>query len=145
MEHREQLDFTDFGKIIWRYRKTFLLTGLTTGILGLIIAFLLPVYFQSTATVFPAKIGYVESTDLIYRQGNINEFGDTEQAEQLLELFSSRDFQTKIIQKTDLYRHYGIDSAAAGAQYDLFQRYRQRITANRSRYNAVKISASGFR
>src|SRR5690625_7591612 len=70
MEQQESIQFTDFGRILWNRRKIFVLTGFVSGILGVLISFILPVYYQSSATIFPAAISYVESTDLVYRRGN---------------------------------------------------------------------------
>lgn len=140
MEQQESIQFTDFGRVLWKYRKTFVITTVISGILGVIVSFILPVYYQSTATIFPAAISYVESTDLVYRRGNINEFGDTEQAEQLLEMFNSQNFQRKIIEKANLFDHYSIPTDASQSNFKIFQRYQSLIKASRTRYNAVKIN-----
>lgn len=140
MNDKYPVEFTDIGRVIWQYRQYFLLTGIVSGVLGVVIAFLLPVYYQSTATIYPAAISYVESTDLIYRQGNINELGSTEQAEQILEMFSSQDFRNDIIDKANLFEHYKIHSEENEAWFKINQKYQELIQAERSRYNAVKIS-----
>ncbi|SRR5690554_2862257 len=139
MYEKSSLDFTDFGQTIWKYRFQILISGILSGILGIVIAFLLPVYYQSTATVFPAAITYVESTDLVYRQGNINELGDTEQAEQILEMLASQDFKNKIIQKASLFDHYEIDPDENSAIHKIHKKYQDLIQADRSRFNAVNI------
>lgn len=139
MYEKSSLDFTDFGKIIWRYRVTIFFSAVLAGVLGIVISFLLPVYYLSTATVFPAAITYVESTDLVYRQGNINELGNTEQAEQILELLSSQDFKNKIIQQADLFDHYGINPEEPAPWYKIYNKYQELIQAERTRFNAVNI------
>lgn len=140
MQQTGNIEFTDFGRIFWNHRKAFVMTAFVSAILGLGISFVMPVYYQSEATVFPAAISYVESTDLVYRRGNINEFGDTDQAEQILELFNSRNFQEKIIEKADLFHHYSIPPDGNQSGFKIFQRYRSLIRASRTRYNAVKIT-----
>jgi len=135
----ETLDFMDIGRVIWRNRWMLFLSALVAGILGVVIAFLLPVYYQATATIYPAAVSYVESTDLIYRRGNINELGDTEQAEQILEMFSSQDFKNRIIRKAGLFEHYNITPDEAEAWFRIHQKYQDLIQAERSRYNAVNI------
>lgn len=139
MYEKSSLDFTDFGKIIWRYRVTIFFSAVLAGVLGIAISFLLPVYYLSTATVFPAAITYVESTDLVYRQGNINELGDTEQAEQILEMLSSQDFKNKIIQQADLFDHYGINREESAPWNKIYNKYQELIQAERTRFNAVNI------
>ena len=140
MNDNTSVNFIDIGRVIWEYRRYFFLTAILSGILGIVIAFLLPVYYQSTATIYPAAISYVESTDLVYRQGNINELGSTEQAEQILEMFSSQDFKNKIIRETNLFEHYKIRPDEPSAWFKIYEKYRKHIQAERSRYNAVKIS-----
>lgn len=139
MNEKSSIDFTDIGRVIWKYRKHLILSAILSGILGIVISFLLPVYFLSTATVYPAAITYVESTDLVYRQGNINELGDTEQAEQILEMFSSLDFKNKVIDKAKLFDHYNVKPGESAARFKIQQKYQKLITADRSRYNAVNI------
>lgn len=139
MYEKSSLDFTDFGRLIWKYRVHILLSALLAGIMGIVISFLLPVYFLSTATVYPAAITYVESTDLVYRQGNINELGDTEQAEQILEMLSSQDFKNKIIQKASLFDHYEINTNATSAWHKIHKKYQELIQADRTRFNAVNV------
>lgn len=140
MNDKYRVEFTDIGRVIWQYRRHLFLTAIASGVLGIVIAFLLPVYYQSTATIYPAAISYVESTDLVYRQGNINELGDTEQAEQILEMFSSQDFKNDIIKKASLFEHYDIDANGKEARFKIHQKYSELIQAERSRYNAVKIT-----
>lgn len=139
MPNNSSIDFTDFGKLLWKYRTQIVWAGILSAIMGIVISFLLPVYYQSTATIFPAAITYVESTDLIYRQGNINELGDTEQAEQILELLSSQDFKNKIIDRAQLFDHYEISRDATSAWYRIHKKYQDLIQADRSRFNAVNI------
>ena len=139
MNDKSPIDFTDIGRIIWKYRSHLVLSAILAGILGIVIAFLLPVYYQSTATIYPAAITYVESTDLVYRHGNINELGDTEQAEQILEMFSSQDFKNRVIEKANLFDHYNVNPGESAAWFKIHQKYHKLITAERSRYNAVNI------
>lgn len=140
MKEPSQVDFEDIGRVIWQYRRYFILTGMISGILGVVIAYLLPVYYQSTATVYPAAISYVESTDLVYRQGNVNELGDAEQAEQILEMFSSQDFKNEIIKEAGLFEHYNIPSDQPASWFKIHQKYQELVKAERTRYNAVKIT-----
>lgn len=140
MNDKSTVDFSDIGHIIWHYRRSLILAAIASGILGIVISFLLPVYYQSTATIYPAAISYVESTDLVYRQGNINELGDTEQAEQILEMFSSQNFKNRIIDQAGLFDHYEIEPEQPKAWYLIYQKYKEMIQAERSQYNAVKIS-----
>src|SRR5690625_6505507 len=120
MEQQESIQFTDFGRILWNRRKIFVLTGFVSGILGVLISFILPVYYQSSATIFPAAIPYVESTDLVYRRGNINEFGDTGQAEKLIEMFNSQNFQRKIIEKPNLFDTYSTSPEKEKSTFKIF-------------------------
>ncbi|WP_236973733.1 Wzz/FepE/Etk N-terminal domain-containing protein [Membranihabitans maritimus] len=140
MENEKEVSFLPLGKILWHYRKLLLLTVFIATVAGAIISFLLPVYYQSTATIYPAEITYVESTDLIYRRGNITEFGDTEEAEQILELFGSQDFKMKIINSNQLFDHYNIKKDSKTSTHTILNKYNGLIRAERSRFNAVKIS-----
>lgn len=139
MENEKEVSFLPLGKILWHYRRLLFLTVLIATLTGAIISFILPVYYQSTAIIYPAEITYVESTDLIYRRGNITEFGDIEEAEQILELFGSQDFKMKIINTKNLYDHYNIKKDSKNSIHTILNKYTGLIHAERSRFNAVKI------
>src|SRR5690625_3336702 len=137
MEQQESIQFTDFGRILWNRRKIFVLTGFVSGILGVLISFILPVYYQSSATIFPAAISYVESTDLVYRRGNISAFGDAEQAEQLLEMFNSQKFQRKIVERANRFHHYSTTPERAQSNFKILERHRSWRKASRTPSAAV--------
>ncbi|MBW7867662.1 MAG: hypothetical protein H3C31_04990 [Brumimicrobium sp.] len=140
MTEKEQVEFINFGRICWRNRRLLLITSFVSAIMGVVISFLLPVIYRSTATVYPAAITLVESTDAIYNHGNIDEFGDIEQAEQLLELASSNDFHERVIQQMELYNHYEIKPDSPKAKFKMDEMYNDLIRVSRSKFSAIKIT-----
>ncbi|GAA5220119.1 GumC domain-containing protein [Membranihabitans marinus] len=132
--------FLPIARFIWQQRRPLFITLALSGICGVIISLLLPVYYQSSATLYPAEINYVESTDLLYRKGNLNDFGDIREAEQLLELLESQDFKMKIIDSFNLYDHYDISPEVANPVYQILGKYNDLIHAERSKFNAINLT-----
>lgn len=132
--------FLPIFQLLWQHKKTLLWTIILSGIGGIGISFLLPVYFLSSATIYPAEITYVESTDLLYRRGNLNDYGDIQEAEQILEMLESTDFKLKIVDSFALFDHYNIDPNSNDPVYQVLTKYKNQIKAKRTRFNAIKIS-----
>jgi len=70
---------------------------------------------------------------------DILEFGEEEQAEQLLQILNSSEIRSAIIKKYNLMEHYKIDSTAKYKMTQLYKEYESNITFKRTEYMAVEI------
>ena len=104
--------------------------------------FITPKY-KSTVIMFPTSTNAISKALLTDNFGNkqdILEFGEEEQAEQLLQVLNSNTIRTKVINKFRLMSHYDIDSTDRYKNTQLYGEYDQNITFNRTEYMAVQIS-----
>jgi len=104
--------------------------------------FITPKY-KSTVIMFPTSTNAVSKALLSESFGNkqdILEFGEEEQAEQLLQILNSNQIQSKVIEKFRLMEHYGIDSNERFRNTKLFREYERNITFKRTEFMAVQIS-----
>ncbi|MFN8279453.1 MAG: Wzz/FepE/Etk N-terminal domain-containing protein [Saprospiraceae bacterium] len=136
----EILNFLDLIKIIWQNRSLFLKIMLWTTLISTLLSFLLPVYYKSTTTMFPAKSSQVPVTETAIRRGGFSEFGETSESEQALEIINSTRLLDKIIRKYDLFNHYEIDSSEQFAYTRVLQQLRDNMTSKRNKYNSIEIS-----
>jgi uncharacterized protein involved in exopolysaccharide biosynthesis len=67
------------------------------------------------------------------------DFGEEEQAEQMVQILQSSRIRDKIIQEFDLMRHYGIDENDANKYYNLIKKYNNNFFFVRTRYGSIQI------
>lgn len=71
---------------------------------------------------------------------DILEFGEEEQAEQLLQILHSNQIRAKVVERFNLMKHYDIAPDAKYRMTRLFQEYNDNITFRRTEYMAVEIT-----
>ncbi|NND32820.1 MAG: hypothetical protein HKN76_09530 [Saprospiraceae bacterium] len=127
--------------LIWRHRKFLSILAAITIVIASIISLFLTEYYRSTVVIFPARTNSLSLNESSVKRGNISDFGEEEEAEQLLQIINSEDLQERVIRKNDLYQHYEIDPNDKYARSKIRQKYRSNITAKRTKYNSIDISA----
>jgi len=135
----EVLSFSDLIKIIWVNRKLLMTIALVTALVSGGLSFLLPEYYKSTTTFYPAKQASVPVNETILRRGNPSEFGQTEEAEQALEILHSTSLHNRIIEQMDLYSHYEIDRTKPFAYSDVLKTFRSNFSGKRNKFNSIEI------
>jgi uncharacterized protein involved in exopolysaccharide biosynthesis len=128
---------------LWRWRKILIIiTGATIAISAIVSLLITPKY-QSTVVLFPTSTNSISKALLSQNAGpekDIMEFGEEEQAEQLLQVLHSSLIRDRIVEKFDLYTHYEIDPESSYRQTNLIREYNTNIKFNRTKYMAVEIS-----
>ena len=81
--------------------------------------------FKSSATLYPA---------------NIVCHSDESESEQMLQMLESDDIKFQIIEKYDLYSHYGIDKNASGSLAKMMSYYESNGIIEKTPNDAVKIT-----
>ena len=98
-------------------------------------------YYQSTVVMFATSqhsIGeqFFEET----KKNDLLAYGETEDAERLLQILNSHRIRNRIIEKFDLFTHYNIDPSEPGAQADMALTYGSNVSANLTRFGSIKVS-----
>ncbi|MCX6270203.1 MAG: hypothetical protein NTU44_03115 [Bacteroidetes bacterium] len=99
--------------------------------------------FKSTVIMFPTSTNSISKALLSESSASkqdIMEFGEEEQAEQLLQILNANSIRSRIVQKFHLMDHYGIDSTDRYKNTRLFREYEANITFRRTEYMAVQVS-----
>ncbi|MEI6576860.1 MAG: hypothetical protein WCO63_11855 [Bacteroidota bacterium] len=147
MNDTPQFDFNSSNFLVFlnKWRKLLVFVGLASLILSWVFSsslFITPKY-QSMVIMFPTATNSVSKALLSNTYGNkqdILEFGDEEQAEQLLQILNSNIIRNKVIQGFRLMSHYDIDSNGNYKMTKLYREYDNNITFRRTEYMAVQIS-----
>ena len=124
---------------IWKKRKP-LMTVTAIAIVGsLIMAMLLKPLFLSTAIVFPAATSSVSFSEQRNAKASSMDFGEEEQAEQLVQILQSSRIRDKVINQFGLMEHYDIDSTDDNKYFKLMKEYEGHISFTRTRYGSISI------
>lgn len=126
-------------QFIWQRRK---LIGILTSIgavASLIISFFITPLYLSTAVVFPAATSTVSFSEQRNAKASSMDFGEEEQAEQLVQILQSSKIRDKIVHQFDLMKHYDIKSTDANKNYLLGIAYSDHISFTRTRYGSIQI------
>lgn len=100
--------------------------------------------FESQVILFPSTTNSVSKALLPQTNGygdeDILEFGDEQQAEQLLQILNSGEIRDSVISKFDLMNHYDIDPESDYPRTKLFKEYESKIEFARTQFMSVEIT-----
>lgn len=125
-----------------RKRGILLITSLLAFISSVIFSLLIEDKYESSVILFPSTTTSVSRAllnDENYREKDFLEFGEEEEAEQLIQLLNSDEIRSHIIEKFDLMNHYDIDPEAEYRQTKLYEEYKANIDFYRTKFMSVKI------
>ena len=128
--------------LLRRKRSILLITSLLAFISSVIFSLLIEDKYESSVILFPSTTTSVSRAllnDENYREKDFLEFGEEEEAEQLIQLLSSDAIRVHIIEKFDLMNHYDINPEAEYRQTKLYEEYTTNINFYRTKFMSVKI------
>lgn len=124
---------------IWRKRKLILLLTGIAAVIAVVISMLITPQFKSTAIVFPAATSTVSFSEQRNAKASSMDFGEEEQAEQLVQILSSSRIRNRIVEKFDLMKHYEIEQDDPNKYYKLGKAYNNHIDFARTKYGSIQI------
>lgn len=124
---------------IWRKRKIILIVTAIAMVVSVIVSFLMTPIYRSTAIVFPAATSTVSFSEQRNAKAASMDFGEEEQAEQLVQILQSSRIRDKIVAQFDLMKHYEIDSKDANKHFKLVKKYNNNFLFVRTRYGSIQI------
>ncbi len=124
---------------IWKKRKPIIIVTGIASVLALVVAMLMKPLFLSTAIVFPAATSSVSFSEQRNAKASSMDFGEEEQAEQLVQILQSSRIREKVITQFGLMNHYGIDSTDVNKNFKMMKEYEGHISFTRTRYGSISI------
>jgi uncharacterized protein involved in exopolysaccharide biosynthesis len=125
---------------IWKNRKLILLVTGIAAIISLVASFFLTPLYLSQAVVFPAATSTVSFSEQRNAKASSMDFGEEEQAEQLVQILKSSKIRNRLIERFDLFKNYDIDLDDKNKNYKLNKAYGNHIQFNRTRYGSIEIN-----
>jgi tyrosine-protein kinase Etk/Wzc len=126
-------------QFLWNKRKIIGVVTLSAAILSLIVSFFITPLFLSTAIVFPAATSSVSFSEQRNAKASSMDFGEEEQAEQLIQILQSSKIRNKVVERFDLMKHYGIKENETHKYHRLGEEYASHINFTRTRYGSIQI------
>lgn len=124
---------------IWRNRKIIIGVTAIGFILSLVVSLMMTPIFKSTAIVFPTATSTVSFSEQRNAKASSMDFGEEEQAEQLVQILSSASVRDHIVEEYDLYKHYEIAADDANKRFKLMKEFSGNFKFARTRYGSIQI------
>jgi uncharacterized protein involved in exopolysaccharide biosynthesis len=125
--------------LLWKWRKLILIVTGVAAASSVVVSLMMPNYYKSVAIIFPAKTSSVILGKNYAQKDNITEFGEEQEAEQLLQILYSAEIRERIVEAHSLYEHYGIDPEEEFATTQLMKEYNGNISFNRTKFGSIEI------
>ena len=137
-------DFNSFNVLyfLYKWRKQLILVGIAAFIISCIVALTIKEKYKSTVILFPATTNSISKallTENNAKQEDVLQFGEEEEAEQMLQILNSDEIRTRVCEKYKLMEHYGIDPTDKLKRTKLYDEFQSNITFKRTEYMSVKI------
>lgn len=135
-------DNTSLIEFFWRWRKPLILIGLAAALVSSGIAMIIKEKFKSTVIMFPVQSNAISKallTEDVTGKQDILQFGEEEQAEQMLQILNSDEIRQAICEKYKLMMHYEIDPTDRFKNTKLFEMYSENITFKRTEFMSVRV------
>jgi hypothetical protein len=134
------LNGTNLVQMVWQRRYIFLAVGVIAFFASLVVSFLITPQFKSTAVLIPSAATQASKDVFVAsRAKGLTVFGDDEEVEHLLQVLSSETLRRHIVNKFNLFQHYGIDPNDRFAWHKVNTSFSSNISFSPSRYRSVRI------
>jgi len=124
---------------LWKNRKVLLTITGTAFVVSVVVSLLVTPLYLSTAIVFPTASSNVSFSEQRNVKSGSMDFGEEEQAEQLVQILSSSRIRDKIVAKYDLLRHYEIDPNDENKNFKLNEEYSDHFSFTRTKFGSIEI------
>src|SRR5687767_6839532 len=135
-------DSTHFLLFMWKWRKTLIVITAIAAVSSAVIAMMIPSKFKSTVTLFPTTTSSISKALLSDNPGannDILQFGEEEEAEQMIQVLTSDDIMWRVTDKYKLMSHYRIDSTSEFRKTFLVREFQSNVKIQRTEYMSVEI------
>ncbi|MBA3898927.1 MAG: hypothetical protein H0X62_01760 [Bacteroidetes bacterium] len=134
---------TNLFGFLYKNRKTIFIVGLAAAIISSVVSLLMEDKFKSSVILFPTTTSSISKSLMsevpLSSKHDIMQFGEEEDAEQMLQVLNSDEIRNKIIEKYDLMNHYKIDTLSKSKYTNLIKEFEGNISFKRTEFMSVKI------
>jgi uncharacterized integral membrane protein len=141
---RSTSDFNSLNVLyfVYKWRKPLIIVAVAAFLISCVVALTIQEKYKSTVILFPATTNSISKPLLSennVKQEDVLQFGEEEEAEQMLQILNSDEIRTRICEKYKLMEHYKIDPNDKYKRTKLYDEYQSNISFKRTEYMSVKI------
>ena len=147
MENKQQTayNFNSVDLLIFMWKKRLILLGASflAAVGAIVISMMITPMFEASVIMFPTSNTSVSKELLVQAfsgRPNVHDFGEEEQAEQLLQALNSEPLRSRICKKFNLMEHYEIDPNGKYPRTELQNQYKSNINFRLTEFMSVEIS-----
>lgn len=132
---------------VYKWRKQLGIVGASAFIISCIIALTIQEKYKSTVILFPATTNSISKallTDNPTSKEDVLQFGEEEEAEQMLQILGSDEVRSRICDKYHLMEHYNIDPEDPYKRTKLYDNFLENINFKRTEFMSVKIEVMDY-
>jgi uncharacterized protein involved in exopolysaccharide biosynthesis len=132
---------------IYKWRKSLLIITIGAIVISSIVALTIQEKYKSTVILFPATTSSISKALLVENNSqktDVLQFGEEEEAEQMVQILNSDEIRTKICEKYNLMQHYNIDPTDKFKRTKLYDEFQTNITFKRTEHMSVKIEVMDY-
>ncbi len=137
-------DIIYFVQLIWKWKLPVIIACLISAVATYIFTgpkFITPLY-KASVIFYPTSNTNL-STTLLTEPGNqgygVLEFGNDEDAEQLLQILSSDDMKNNVVIKYELAAHYGLDTTKKISMLTMRALFSKNLEVKQTEYKAIEV------
>jgi len=136
------LNGTNLVQMVWKRKIILTIVTAIALIASTIVAYLITPTFQSSATLIPARATQTSKDVFVpTRPYGLTVFGEDEEVEHLLQVLSSESLRHTVIEKENLFKHYGVDPNSLHAWTKVNSKFASNVSFGRSQFRTVRINA----
>lgn len=142
MEIKENNDSTNLLFFLFENIKMLSIITLIGAVISIVASLMIENKYSAQVILYPSATNSISKallSDTYGGKADLMEFGEEEQAEQLLQILNSSEIRDSIIKKYDLMAHYEIEADEKHPRTLLFKEYESNFTFKRNEYMAVEI------
>ncbi|MFM7301595.1 MAG: Wzz/FepE/Etk N-terminal domain-containing protein [Crocinitomicaceae bacterium] len=124
---------------LWKNRKVLVIITGVAFVVSVVVSLLLTPLYLSTAVVFPTASSNVSFSEQRNVKAGSMDFGEEDQAEQLVQILLSSRIKDKIVAKYDLLNHYEIDPNDENKNFKLNEEYNDHFSFTRTKFGSIQI------
>lgn len=139
---RSLFESANLFEFFWQWRKPLIIIVVAAAILSSVAALVIREKYKSTVIMFPVASNTISKALLnedVTGKMDILQFGEEEQAEQLLQILNSDEIRTRICEKYNLMRHYRIDPDDKFKRTRLYETFTENVNFKRTEFMSVKV------
>lgn len=138
----EQFDSSNLLGFLLNWKKPLIIVSAAAAVLSAVVSLIIPEKYESTYVFFPAYSSSISKGVLTEDAGaknDIVQFGEEEQAEQMLQILNSEWIRDQVVAKYQLFDHYEIEPDEEYRNTKLVKTWESNVSYKRTEFQSIEI------